>query len=324
MNIERLLQTRNNRFYYYMKGLGRIIYPKSLLKIDYKKLEEHMHHFDEDTLLDRLNYYNQNTKPFSLGDHGIPIKDIPIKGAGSMYWFDLMEYARYFPQDASISYLFRDVTHVPEIPTLVKSRPIATADNPNQQSVLYKFVKIRHFKFIDDTIPFQKKKNKLVWRGAAYKQHRIDFLKQFFDKSPLIDIAQHNKNGNLNPQWQKPFMSISEQLQNKFILSIEGNDVATSTKWILSSNSLLFMKKPKYETWFMEGNLAPDIHYVKLKDDYSDIKEKIEHYIDHPEKAEEIIHNANQWTEQFKDPYIEDWLSFKVLEQYFQYSNQYT
>lgn len=281
-----------------------------------------MRHFDEQALIERLNYYNQVDHPFSLGEQGTAIKDIPLKGAGSMYWIDLMEYARYFPQDAKLAYLFRDVTHVPEIPTLVKSRPIATPENPNTDSVLFKFVKVRHFKFANDSVPFDDKENKLIWRGAAYKQQRIDFLNQFFEKSPLIDVAQHNKNNDINPQWQKPFMSIEEQLKNKFILSIEGNDVATSTKWILSSNSLLFMRKPRYETWFMEGRLIPDIHYVQLADDYSDLEEKVTHYIENPNKALEIINNAQQWTNQFKDPYIENWISLKVLERYLCKSEQ--
>ena len=316
MDLRRILQDRNNRFLYYLKGFSRSLYPKGLLKLDYRKIESRMQHFDEEALMERLNYYNQNTEPFSLGDNGVRLKDIPFRGAGSMYWLDLMEYARYFPQDSRIAYLFRDVTHVPEVPTLVKSRPIATPDNPNNNSVLFKFVKIRHFRFVNDPIPFHEKENKLIWRGAAYKQHRIYFLQEFFNKSPLIDVAQHNKKGNLNPQWQKPFMSIEEQLKNKFILSIEGNDVATSTKWILSSNSLLFMKKPKYETWLMEGRLKPGIHYVQLKDDYSDLEEKADYYIEHTEEAKHIIHEANRWTNQFKDTHTEDWINLNVLEEY--------
>jgi len=316
MDLRRILQDRNNRFLYYLKGFVRTVYPKSLLKLDYRKIESRMRHFDEEALMERLNYYNQNTEPFSLRGNGVRLKDIPFRGAGSMYWLDLMEYARYFPQDSQIAYLFRDVTHVPKVPTLVKSRPIATADHPNNNSVLFKFVKIRHFKFVNDPIPFQEKENKLIWRGAAYKQHRIDFLQEFFNKSPLIDVAQHNKKGNLNPQWQKPFMSIEEQLKNKFILSIEGNDVATNTKWALSSNSLLFMKKPTYETWLMEGRLKPGIHYVQLRDDYSDMEEKIKYYINNPKKAEKIINHANQWVMQFKNPYVEDWLNLKSLERY--------
>jgi glycosyl transferase family 90 len=117
-------------------------------------------------------------------------------------------------------------------------------------------------------------------------------------------------------------MTIKEQLQHKFILAIEGNDVATSTKWIMSSNSLLFMRKPRVETWFMEGRLIPDYHYVMVADDYSDLESLVEYYIDHLEEAERIIKNCSQYVEQFNTPLVEDWLSLKVLEQYFEKSGQ--
>ena len=29
------------------------------------------------------------------------------------------------------------------------------------------------------------------------------------------------------------------------------------------------MPKPKYESWFMEGKLIPNYHYILIKDDYS-------------------------------------------------------
>ena len=75
---------------------------------------------------------------------------------------------------------------------------------------------------------------------------------------------------------------MGEQLQNKFILCIEGNDVASNLKWAMSSNSLVFMtKKPKFETWFMEGTLIPGHHYVEIKDDYSDMIEKMDYYLSH-------------------------------------------
>ncbi|MDE4959522.1 glycosyl transferase family 90, partial [Francisella tularensis subsp. holarctica] len=58
------------------------------------------------------------------------------------------------------------------------------------------------------------------------------------------------------------FLSIQDQIKYKYIVSIEGYDVATNLKWIMNSNSLCFMNKPKYETWFMEGTLIPNHHYV--------------------------------------------------------------
>ncbi|TOQ08578.1 glycosyl transferase family 90, partial [Vibrio parahaemolyticus] len=73
------------------------------------------------------------------------------------------------------------------------------------------------------------------------------------------------------------------------ILSLEGMDVATNLKWIMSSNSLCFTPKLRYETWFMEGKLKAGVHFVQVKDDFSDLDEKMDYYLEHPDKAEEII-----------------------------------
>jgi len=316
MCIQRIQQSQNNRFLYYLAALGRHLYPKSLLNIDYGMLEKKIHNFNEESLVKRLDYYNKVNTPFSLGDHGVRLRDIPLS-AGSMSWADLMEYARFFPQESKLAYFFKDARDVPDVPTIQKSRPIATLEHPNSNAVLFKLRKIRNFIYVNDPIPFRNKANKLVWRGAAYQKHRIEFMQKFYDKSPLIDVAQHNRSGNTNPQWQKPYMSIADQLKNKFIFAIEGFDVATNTCWAFSSNSVVFMAKPKYESWLMEGLLEPGAHYVQLKEDYSDIEDKIAYYIDHPDEAETISHHANQWTEQFKDQYAEDWLGLKILERYF-------
>lgn len=127
---------------------------------------------------------------------------------------------------------------------------------------------------------------------------------------------------NENPDWAKPFISVEEQLKYKFILSIEGHDVATNLKWIMSSNSLCFMPTPKFETWFMEGKLIPNVHYVHVKDDYSDMIEKMDYYSNNENEALKIIENSKKWVEKFRNEKLEKTLSIKVLEHYFKATNQ--
>jgi len=137
---------------------------------------------------------------------------------------------------------------------------------------------------------------------------------------PLCDLGHVSKNdpGNI---WSKPRLSITEHLKYKFILSLEGNDVATNLKWIMSSNSIAVMPRPKYETWFMEGTLQPDFHYIEIKDDYSNLEEKMAYYINHPHEAEAIIINAHKFINQFKDKNTEARISLMVLDKYFKYTN---
>jgi len=317
--MNRLFQDRNNKFLYYFSGHLKRLYPKFLLKLDLDKLQQSIKDFDEQSMYERLNYYHKVNAPFELDDSAHKLENISSKHG--VYSLDLMEYTRFFPQEYKLSYLFGDITHVPSIPAVTKSRPVSDNDN----SILMKFDKVRHFYMVKNDIKFKDKKNKLIWRGAVCQPHRISFMQSFFNKTDLIDAGDFNKGPNaVNKEWRVPFTSIKDQLEYKFILSIEGNDVATSTKWIMSSNSLLFMTKPKFETWLMEGRLIPNYHYVLVNDDYSNLEEKINYYIENTDEAEEIISNANHYMLQFKDLKSEDWLHLKILERYFRLSGQMT
>ncbi|HEY0246435.1 MAG TPA: glycosyl transferase family 90, partial [Mucilaginibacter sp.] len=174
--------------------------------------------------------------------------------------------------------------------------------------------------FIKDTVPFAEKKDMLIGRGAMTQLHRMRFMEQYFD-NPLCDLGQVNREGG-NPKWIKPKISIPRHLAYKFILSLEGNDVATNLKWVMSSNSVAVMAKPRYETWFMEGRLIADHHYILIKDDYSDLEEKLQYYINNPKAAQAIVNNANQYIQQFLNKKQEDLIALLVLEKYFYYTSQ--
>lgn len=326
--MNRFKQSRNNKISYYFNGHLKRLYPKRLLTLDTAKLQKAIIDFDEFRMHQRLDYYIKIKSSFSL-DHNFAFENDLEHWKLSMlkhidrnygvYFLDLMEYARFFPQENKLAYMFGDITKAPNIPSVTKSRPLSN----NTNSILMKFDKVRHFYFVKQDIPYHKKKNILVWRGAVLQPHRINFMKKFFNKSNLIDVGDFNKSNNYyNNAWCKSFLSIQEQLQYKFILSLEGNDVATNTKWIMSSNSLCFMTKPKYETWFMEGKLIPNFHYVLVNDDYSNLEERINYYIENPSEAEHIIQNANNYIHQFKNNKCEDWLQLKILEKYFYLSGQ--
>ena len=90
----------------------------------------------------------------------------------------------------------------------------------------------------------------------------------------------------------------------------------------MSSNSLCVMPKPKYETWFMEGRLIKDFHYIEVENDFSDAEDKIKYYLKNIDKSIKIIENANQYIKQFKDLEQERLISLMVLNKFFKYSDQ--
>jgi hypothetical protein len=174
--------------------------------------------------------------------------------------------------------------------------------------------------FLNDKKDFREKKNMLVGRNVVGQAHRIKFLEMYINH-PLCNVGKINDDDN-HHNLLRERITIEDQLNYKFILCLEGNDVASNLKWVMSSQSLAVMPVPKYETWFMEGTLIPNYHYMLIKDDYSDLEERMEYYIKHTDEALEIIKNAHHYTEQFKIKKREDLISLLVLEKYFYKTGQ--
>ncbi len=302
-------------FAFYTKNILKSLIPNyfSQRKLNYWLQEANK--YSKDEIQERLTYYITSNNG-ELAKNAISLKDFKRPKKGTMYYFDLVQYTRYFKNNLKIKFKFGDVQENQDSLTIVKSRPI----NHTGNSVLMKLDALRHYYFVDDKIPFSEKKNEAVWRGFIHKENRRSLVEKFHNhpKCNIGNIPLHNE----NPAWEKPFISIEEQLQYKFILSIEGHDVATNLKWIFSSNSLCLMPTPKFETWFMEGKLIPNVHYVHLKDDYSDMLEKMEYYATHEDEALIIIKNAQNWVKRFQDKKLEKILSLKVLEAYFKSTKQ--
>lgn len=111
-------------------------------------------------------------------------------------------------------------------------------------------------------------------------------------------------------------MTLDELLQNRYLISVEGNDVASNLKWVLASQTVCIMPEPQTESWLMESRLVPWKHYVPVKSDFSDLINILYYCEMHPEKMKEIIKNANDYMEQFNDQDRETEIIVKVLKQY--------
>ncbi len=178
-----------------------------------------------------------------------------------------------------------------------------------------------NFIFLNDKLAFDSKWDKAIFRGVASQQHRKRFMAAFFG-NPLVDGGDTGKGSDRPKEWHAPLITLYDHLKYKFVISLEGNDVASNLKWVMSSNSIAIMPRPKYESWFMEGPLQGGVHYIEIKDDYSDLEEKIRYYSTHPEEAKAIIRNAQAFVDQFRDKEREELISLLVLEKYFRHTRQ--
>lgn len=235
------------------------------------------------------------------------------------YFFDQHDVTRWFPKKLRWSFCPGDVYFTPKKPTIVKSRLINTN---NINSVVLKLDKLRHFMFVNDKKQFREKKDRAIFRGKIRQSRlRTAFLEKFFN-TPICDCGVVGRNEGCPNEWMMPKKTIAEHLDYKFIIALEGNDVASNLKWVMSSNSIAVMPRPTCETWFMEGTLRGDYHYIEVKEDFSDLEEKLSYYINHPEKAQEIIDHAHEYIRQFQDEKREEIIQIMVMDKYLRLSGQ--
>lgn len=308
---------KNNKPLYYAMNHLRLLVPRRLTQNMFGRILSNYSLSDREYIDSRVNYYNKLSYCTPLSADASTLEEIQLGRRMKVYFFDFMEIARFFPQNMRVHFMPGDIDYSPARPSIVKSRPIQ-GDNSN--AILMKLDKIRHFLFIKDPIPFSDKSNKLIGRGKIKKEHRIRFFQMYFDH-PMCELGEVAPNSKFE-HWRRPRKTIAEHLDYKFILCLEGFDVASNLKWVMSSNSLAVMPKPKFETWFMEGLLLPNVHYVLIKDDYSDLEERLNYYIQHESEAQQIIDQAHAYIDQFRNKKRERLISLLVLKEYFKRTGQ--
>ena len=290
-------------------------------------LEKRMEPYSEPT--ERLKYYlgpvlNKKYtvgpttkfygKPLLVDQNIMAIRHDSSRNNDSEYGFDtgpyLSEMKEYYSMVAhkGYRYLFAagDVNHAnSRVPWLAKTRPI----HNRGASVLLPFNKPRHWyplrELIHD-IPWEEKRDILMWRGADTGRDNRVGIERYAGLSgeDWCDVgftSMFNKHyeGRSSRSLLKPRMSIPKMLQYRYLLSLEGNDVASNLKWILASNSVCLMPPPTMESWLMEGRLQPWIHYIPVRRDLRDLREKVRWAQNNEKECLKIVKNANKFMSQF-------------------------
>lgn len=182
---------------------------------------------------------------------------------------------------------FGDNISEPSTPTLVKSRPIGA-----KNCALLPFNYHRHWPWAAPgalkqyDCAWHAKSPTVVWRGATTgfsktfdAQPRAHLATKWFGVRPDIDVAFSEivqGQERYAAYLQTPPLTKKQQLRHAFIATPEGNDVASNLKWVLASNSVPVMPPPRYESWLLESQLKPMVHYLPVAPDFSDLGERLD------------------------------------------------
>ena len=250
-----------------------------------------------------------------------------VKGAGYG-----PQFRKEHPEhvESPIRFVFGDNTHSLAAPAIVKSRAIGDTNG-----VILPFNRARHWTMslsevakID--VPWYKKRPAVVWRGVTtgacpgtaseFDQHpRTQLVKRWHDcADDSIDVGYSGivQGKDEMRTYVKGNLSMKAQLRYQYVISVEGNDVATNLKWVLASNSVPVMPPPRYETWLLESQLKPWVHYVPVSADFSDLGSVLAWCKKHSRICHEIAQNGKRYIAPFFQTDAETALEKAVLRRY--------
>ena len=156
---------------------------------------------------------------------------------------------------------------------------------------------------------WEERKSVAFWRGCLSGGHaptpRTSLVWDLYDY-PLADVKL-TRVRNLDPLHQGRLLfsedtrfyddekGLNEHVKYKYIFIVDGNCIASAHQWVFASGSVpLMVTHPENEYWFKKY-LKPGFHYVPIKYDLSDLKEKIDWLVNNDAEAKKISENAMEF-----------------------------
>lgn len=152
---------------------------------------------------------------------------------------------------------------------------------------------------LSDIIPWEQKQDKIFWRGGM---HGVGYKAYDTQNPPRCQrqmLCEYKSQGLDKPKWLDAMASYdtkkSEFLQYKYMIDIDGEVNSWSAFWWkLYSNSVVFKVNSHFEQWYYK-ELKEWVHYIPVKEDLSDLEEKYQWAMEHPEECKQINNNSTEF-----------------------------
>lgn len=100
----------------------------------------------------------------------------------------------------------------------------------------------------------------------------------------------------------KGFTKMIDIFKYKFIICPEGHDCSSMLNWVLASNSMAIVPPFHFDNVIINSKmLQPYIHFVPIKEDFSDLESVINWCLENDSKCQEIVKNANNYMKDLID-----------------------
>lgn len=89
-------------------------------------------------------------------------------------------------------------------------------------------------------------------------------------------------------------MTVDEMCTYAMTQHTEGGSYSGRLKFLLNCDSLPFIHDLEWRVYFSHllQDSGPNQNYVRVRRDFADLEEKVEHYLAHPAESEKIVANS--------------------------------
>ncbi|XP_059154251.1 protein O-glucosyltransferase 2-like [Physella acuta] len=143
------------------------------------------------------------------------------------------------------------------------------------------------------------------WRGRDSRRERLDLVETALKHPDLVDARLTHmfffpkdpaKYGELVPH-----ISFFDFFKYKYQLNIDGTVAAYRFPYLLAGDAAIFKQDSEYYEHFY-NDLIPNVHYIPLKHDLSDVLEKVKWAREHDDLVQKIAQNGQQYAREHLNP----------------------
>jgi len=134
--------------------------------------------------------------------------------------------------------------------------------------------------------------NKIFWAGNLNTHVSRKLYYDLF-KMDQVKFEIHVADSTIEG-YGKTVMPLYKQLHYKYLIDLQGKGYSGRLKYLLHSGRLLFLQDRKWKAYY-HFKLKPYVHFVPVKEDFSDMYEQLEWAENNPIKVAEIIQHATDF-----------------------------
>jgi hypothetical protein len=188
---------------------------------------------------------------------------------------------------------------------------------PMPEQYYFKLNHYREFRWKHAGMPFSEKIGKIMYASSPERSSKFIFKNQTHPGGDITQRMYFYENYENHPNvvairsgWMHPnFISSDEMMKYKYLLDMDGCGASTwdAIAWKMRSGSVIFSVEGIWNRWF-SNRFLPGIHYIAIKEDFSDLMEKYQWCEENQDKCKEIVYNACMFFDIYR---------FQEVEEYF-------